>query len=82
MSRWLDLEGVAVDEEGFYLNTPRLFETVKEAKDWLREVSGDRRYWVQLAESETFPDEIHSIQLVRGDNVVSVKSPSWKGAQS
>jgi len=80
MSRWADIEGVAVDLDGYSLNTPRLFETRKEADQWLREVSADRSYWVRLAESETYPDEISSIQLIRSGDVLSERSVKWKGA--
>lgn len=80
MSRWADVEGLAIDVDGFDCNTPRPFDTVAEAKRWAREVSRDRSYWVWLAESETFPDEIAVIVLRRGLDLISETPVSWKGA--
>lgn len=72
MSRWSDVEGVAVDSEGYDCHFPRPFESVNEARQWARRVSTDRAFWVQLSESETFPDQIVSVVLRRDGKTLHV----------
>jgi hypothetical protein len=57
------IEIAAKDNEGFELWN-RDFDTIKEAKEFMKTSARDRSFWVRRAESEQFPNDIDTIQLI------------------
>lgn len=53
-----------LDAEGYELTDDREFFTMREARQWVRESGLDRNYWVERSESQDFPRQIDTIQLV------------------
>lgn len=57
------IETIALDKDGFELYRNDSFETIKEAKQWIKETLMEQSYWNRLAENETFALEVYTIQL-------------------
>lgn len=53
----------ALDKEGFEIYWNNGFETVKEARQWVKEVMLDRAWWDRLAENKTFALTVDVIEL-------------------
>ena len=73
--RW---QVTALDVDGYDLLCRRDFLTKKEAKAFAKEIANDRSYFVQKAESETFPDEVALICLFDYNELAEDFSPAWK----
>jgi hypothetical protein len=70
----------AIDLEGYNVHSHDGFETIKEAKAWVKEVLLNRGYWNRLAENETFADEIATIQLTVNGEIHSDWFPEFAAA--
>lgn len=70
----------ALDTEGYNVHTHDGFETIKEAKAWVKETLLDRGYWDRLAENSTFATEIDTIQLLVNGEIHTDWFPEFKAA--
>jgi len=70
----------ALDHEGYNVHTHDGFETIKEAKAWVKETLLDRGYWDRLAENCSFAEEIDTIQLLVDGEIHSDWFPEFKAA--
>jgi len=72
---------VAMDADGFDLGFRRDFTSKKDAKAFAKELAAEpRAYWVQEAESESFPDEIEAIALYDQETLIDEFKPKFKDA--
>jgi hypothetical protein len=55
----------------------RDFESVKQAKAWVKETALDRSYWVRHSESNDYPEKIRTIQLVCDGDIIMDWFPAW-----
>jgi hypothetical protein len=66
-----------LDAEGHHLIHPRPHDNLKQARAWCREHAKDRAYWERHAESKTFPDEVASLAILRGGEILEEYRPAW-----
>ena len=72
------VEILAIDKEEKELYRNDGFNTMKEARGFFRKVSKDRSFWVRHAESEAFPAQIETIQLLKNGEIIDDCFPCWK----
>lgn len=73
-----EIKVTALDHEGYTLHDHDGFETIKEAKAWVKGTLLDRGYWDRLAENNTFAEEIDTIQILVDGEVHSDWFPEFK----
>lgn len=54
------------------------FETIKEARAWVKDAFLHRSYWSKLAENDAFADDIDTIQLLVNGEIHSDWFPEFK----
>lgn len=75
-----EIKVTALDHEGYTLHEHDGFETIKEAKAWVKDTLLDRGYWDRLAENKTFAEEVETIQLIVDGEIHSDWFPEFKAA--
>jgi len=73
-----EIKVTAIDREGYTLYDNDDFQTIKEAKAWVKDVLLDRGYWDRLAENNTFAEEIETIQILVDEKIHSDWFPEYK----
>ncbi len=70
------VEVTALDKEG-YTEYIRDFDTMKEAREHFKHISHKRSFWVARAESEEYPSNIYTVQLIKNGEVIKDHFPKF-----
>lgn len=66
-----------LDVKGFDWKCSNSFDTMKEARNYFKDVKNDRKYFVNCAESESAPETLHTVQLVKNGEIILEHFPKF-----
>jgi hypothetical protein len=73
-----EIDIVVVDSEGYIVYHRDSFDTIKEAKLWVKECLLERSFWDRLSENEQFAEQIDTIEIRVDGEVHSDWFPNFK----
>lgn len=74
------IETIALDKDDYVLYENDSFDTIKEAKAWVKDALLDQSWWDRLAENNTYALEVVTIQLRVNGEIHSDWFPEFKSA--